>query len=378
MSEKNTVHSFLLILPFWSSLLLLPVLFYAAISGGWSFLWVIITCWGLFSALDAILGINPVNHSPDTDKKSLIGYDLVTLIWPPLQFITTFGLIWYSQHAGHTFGEKIGLFYAVGILGGVVGINYSHELMHRTDKLRQRLADFLLAMVLYSHFRSEHILVHHRFVGTPRDGATARFGENYFQFFNRALSGGLISAFRAERHKLAKVGLPWYDRRNPFYHYLALQLSCLVFAYLLAGGAGIALFIWQAFIAVNILEITNYIEHYGLTRKYLGDGRYEHVQPHHSWNTALTATNWFFINLQRHSDHHVKPNRPYPLLQTYDETKAPQFRFGYIIMGLTALIPPLWNREMAPRIVAWRNQFYPEIDDWSDYNNGKTPMPKKT
>jgi alkane 1-monooxygenase len=25
----------------------------------------------------------------------------------------------------------------------------------------------LLAMVLYSHFRSEHLLVHHRYVGTP-------------------------------------------------------------------------------------------------------------------------------------------------------------------------------------------------------------------
>lgn len=123
---------------------------------------------------------------------------------------------------------------------------------------------------------------------------------------------------------------------------------CLALAYMIGGAVGVALFVWQAFIAINILEITNYIEHYALTRKYLGNGRYEPVKPHHSWNTGLTATNWFFIKLQRHSDHHVKPNRPYPLLQTYDDTDAPQFKYGYIIMGLSALIPPLWRHMIDP------------------------------
>ena len=144
-------------------------MFYAAVTGGWSFLWVIILCWGLFSVLDVVLGINPVNHNPNTEEKDLIGYTLVTLIWPPLHFITLFGLLWYVGQSSHTFAEKVGLFYAVGVLGGVIGINYSHELMHRSDRLRRHLADGLLAIVLYSHFRSEHLLVHHKYVGTPRD-----------------------------------------------------------------------------------------------------------------------------------------------------------------------------------------------------------------
>ena len=375
MSKESPSHSLLSILPFWSSLLLLPVMFYAAVTGGWSFLWVIILCWGLFSVLDVVLGINPVNHNPNTEEKDLIGYTLVTLIWPPLHFITLFGLLWYVGQSSHTFAEKVGLFYAVGVLGGVIGINYSHELMHRSDRLRRHLADGLLAMVLYSHFRSEHLLVHHKYVGTPRDGATARYGESYYAFFTRALAGGLPSAFHAECQKLKKSKRAWYHIKNPFYKYLILQTMCLALACMIGGAVGVALFVWQAFIAINILEITNYIEHYALTRKYLGNGRYEPVKPHHSWNTGLTATNWFFINLQRHSDHHVKPNRPYPLLQTYDDTDAPQFKYGYIIMGLSALIPPLWRHMIDPKVLVWRERFYREIEDWSDYDNGVIPLP---
>ena len=100
---------------------------------------------------------------------------------------------------------------------------------------------------------------------------------------------------------------------------------------------GIALFLLQAYTAILILELINYVEHYGLTRKHLGGGKYEHVKPHHSWNAGHTATNWLLINLQRHSDHHYKPGRAYPLLQTYPASEAPQLPFGYAIMAWTAV-----------------------------------------
>ncbi|MCX8507632.1 MAG: fatty acid desaturase, partial [Rhodobacteraceae bacterium] len=130
-----------------------------------------------------------------------------------------------------------------------------------------------------------------------------------------------------------------------------------------------------AMVAIWQLELTDYIEHYGLSRKYLGDGKYEPVKPRHSWNAAHKATNWFLINLQRHSDHHYKPDRRFPLLQTYGEDEAPQLPFGYPGMTSMALIPPLWFRVMNPRVRAWRRQFYPEITDWTPYKKGTLPMP---
>jgi alkane 1-monooxygenase len=143
----------------------------------------------------------------------------------------------------------------------------------------------------------------------------------------------------------------------------------------LGGWAGLGLFAVQAFVAIWQLELVNYIEHYGLTRRHLGDGRYEHVLPRHSWNASYKASNWLLINLQRHSDHHYKPDRRFPLLQTYDEDEAPQLPLGYPVMTVAAMIPPLWRRIMNPRVRAWRRRFYPDITDWHAYNKGLNPVP---
>ncbi|MCB1400863.1 MAG: fatty acid desaturase, partial [Rhodobacteraceae bacterium] len=99
------------------------------------------------------------------------------------------------------------------------------------------------------------------------------------------------------------------------------------------------------------------------------------VRPHHSWNASHTASNWLLINLQRHSDHHVRPDRRFPLLQTYAPETAPQLPLGYPAMTLLAMIPPLWRRRMNPRVRAWRRRHYPHVSDWGSYNRARNPLP---
>ena len=364
-------------LPFWISLLLLPIAWWAATNGGWSVLALPIVTWYLFSAVDAIVGLNLENADPSTGDEDLMWYRAVTIVWPLLQFITLFGVIAYLPYATHLSGiEVVGLFFGMGVITGTIGINYSHELMHQKDKRERLLGDILLAMVLYSHFRSEHLLVHHRYVGTPRDPVTARYNEGFYRFFPRVLKSSLISAFNAERAMLERKNLPWTDLSNPFMRYLALQGGMLLLALVLGGWLGLLMFIFQAFVAIWQLELVNYVEHYGLTRKYLGDGTYEHVKPHHSWNTAYRASNWLLINLQRHSDHHYKPDRRFPLLQNHGIADAPQLPYGYPVMTLAALVPSLWKRVMNPRVRKWRDMYYPEITDWKAYNKAQNPMPR--
>jgi alkane 1-monooxygenase len=252
----------------------------------------------------------------------------------------------------------------MGILSGTIGIVYAHELMHQKNRWERWLGDILMAMALYGHFRSEHLLVHHRHVGTPRDAVTARYNEGFHRFFLRVLPECLASAFRAEREMLARKGLPWWDRSNPFWRYATLSSGFVLLSLLIGGWAGVGLFLFQALVAVWQLELVNYVEHYGLTRKPLGNGRYEPVRPCHSWNAAHRASNWLLINLQRHADHHAKPDRRFPLLQNHGPAEAPQLPFGYPVMTLMALVPPLWRRVMNPRVRKWRAMFYPEITDW--------------
>ena len=364
-------------LPFWLSLLLIPLIWIVAGLGSWWVLLVPAATWYLFSALDAVVGLNLENADLETTEEDLYWYRLITMIWPFIQFVTVFGLIWYATQAEHlSVAARIGLFFGVGVISGTVGIVYSHELMHQKNRTERWLGDILMAMVLYSHFRSEHLLVHHRYVGTPRDPVTARYNEGFHRFFPRVLIGSLKSSFRAEKEMLARKDLPWTDRSNPFWRYWGLQGGMLLLALLIGGWAGFFLFLWQAFIAIWQLEIVNYVEHYGLTRKHLGKGKYEHVKPHHSWNAAHMASNWLLINLQRHSDHHYKPGRRFPLLQNYTEADAPQLPYGYPLMTMFAMVPPLWKRAMNPKVRKWRAMYYPEITDWKPYTKASNPMPR--
>lgn len=376
MIRAEQLSDWKIALPYWMSFLLVPIIWFSAAKGGWWVLLTPIVTWYLFAALDAVAGLNTENADPDAPEEALFWYRLLPMLWVPAQFVTLFGLIWYATRAGHISAlENIGLFFGVGVLTGTVGINYSHELMHQKSRKERWLADILLAMVLYSHFRSEHLLVHHPHVGTPRDPVTARYNEGFHRFYPRVLRQCLASAFRAEKERLARKGLPWTHPSNPFFRYWALQGAMLLLALALGGWAGLGLFLLQAGVAVWQLELVNYVEHYGLTRKHLGDGKYEHVKPQHSWNAAHRASNWLLINLQRHSDHHYKPDRRFPLLQNYTEAQAPQLPYGYPVMTIAAMIPSLWRKMMNPRVRKWREMYYPEITDWRPYNKMQTPMP---
>ena len=364
-------------LPFWMSLGVVPLAWLGARYGGWMVLPLPIYGWVMATVLDAVLGLNEANPDPQTDERDLFWYRLITLIWLPIQATMIFGLIWWVTRVDYLSAvEKIVLFYGVGVTSGSIGIVYAHELMHQGNRLERWLADLLLATVLYSHFRSEHLLVHHVYVGTPRDAVTARYNEGFHRFFGRVLRQCPVSSWRAEKALLARKDRSVFDLSNPFWRYGMLQLAALGLAFALGGWQGLGLFVFQAFVAIWLLELTNYIEHYGLTRRHLGDGKYEPVQPRHSWNAAHTASNWLLINLQRHSDHHYRPNRRFPLLQTYRESEAPQLPYGYPLMTAAAMIPPLWRRRMNPRVRKWRAMYYPEINDWAPYKRGTTPMPR--
>ncbi len=377
MTSPRALSHPLSALPFWLSLGLLPCVWLAATLGGWALLLLPLYGWVLLPLLDLVLGLNRENPDTETPDKDLFWYRLITLAWAPIQAIVLYTSLWWVTHSNAlALWEKLGLFFGIGIMSGAVGIVYAHELMHQKNRTERWLGDLLLAMVLYSYYRTEHLLVHHRYVATPRDAVSARYNEGFQGFFLRVLAEGPGSAWRAERQMLARAGRGPFHRSNPFWRYALLMALALSLAFIAGGWAAIGFFAFQALVAVWQLELVDYIEHYGLTRKHLGDGKYEHIRPHHSWNAAHKATNWFLINLQRHSDHHYKPDRRFPLLQTYAEDEAPQLPHGYPVMTALALIPPLWFRVMNPRVRAWRHQFYPEISDWAPYKTGTLPLPK--
>lgn len=329
---------------------LLPMLIVAGVElgGVWTFAPLLFVFLGI-PLLDLAFGLD--THNPDEARGHHWSFDIPLLAWVPVQLGTTAYLIARLVSGEFTPGEQVGLMIALGIVNGAGGINIAHELMHRKTRLHRAAAELLMGSVHYTHFCIEHVLGHHRHVATEQDAASSRFGETLYRFLPRTLSLSLVSAWRLEGERCDRQGIAWWSPRNRRLRYalsLALVDLAIGFAF---GPLALALFVGQGVVAFVLLETINYIEHYGLARKPLASGKFERVQPHHSWNAAFRVSNYFLFNLQRHSDHHYLASREYDRLRHYDD--VPQLPAGYATMVLLALVPPLWFRVMDARVLAW-------------------------
>ena len=343
--------------------LFVPLLMVAWWYGGIFILLAPIFGYVIITLFDFVVGES--NETSVTIKRSILNYKILLFSWPLIQFLLLIGslaTISFFDHLNNI--EAVGLMMVQGMITGAVGITFAHELMHRSSKIERFFADFLMGMAIYGHFRTEHVLVHHRFVGTKKDAVTARFNESFYSFFLRVIPACFISAWQVEKKRLLIKNRNALSYSNPFLIYFLTALSFLCLSFVIAGLWGITLFLLQAFVAILHLEVVNYIEHYGLVRHKTRDNKYEPTQPHHSWNANHKASNLLLINLQKHSDHHAKPNREYPLLESHDHDTAPQLPFGYPIMVCVSLVPFLWKKIMNPKVLAWRKQFYPSVDQW--------------
>lgn len=305
---------------------------------------------GAVPLMDAAVGRDTRNVGPDA--KHARSADVPLMLWVLTQLVVQLWWIARVTAAPEAGAAVVLSTLSIGLMAGGIGITVAHELMHRPSRLERGLAEVLMSTVSYTHFCIEHVHGHHRHVATPRDPATSRLGESVYRFLPRSLLGGLTSAWSIEAERMRRAGRPVFDVRNRMLRYAAVQVVLYVGLSVGFGPLAAALWAGQAAAAILLLEVINYVEHYGLQRRELAPGRYERVAPRHSWNASWRVTNWLLFNLQRHSDHHFLASRPYDLLRHHEG--VPQLPAGYATMVLLALVPPLWRRVMDPRVAAVR------------------------
>ena len=306
---------------------------------------------GIFPLLDLAVGMDARNP-PDSVIKWLEQdryYRWCTYLYLPLQYAGLVLACWLFSRTSLSVLDKIGLALTVGMVSGIA-INTAHELGHKRASLERWLSRVALAQSGYGHFFIEHNRGHHVRVATPEDPASSRLGETFYRFLPRTVSGSLRSAWELERARLARLqSSPWTPRNDIL---TAWAMTVVLFGLLavLFGAEVLPYLALQAVIGFSLLEVVNYLEHYGLLRQHREDGRYERTRPEHSWNSNSAASNVLLYHLQRHSDHHANPVRRYQALRHVDE--APQLPTGYAGMIVCALLPPLWRRLMDRRVLA--------------------------
>ncbi len=272
-----------------------------------------------------------------------VTYALVPILWLVFifsaWFVVSYELPWYGMLA---------MVFSTGGVGGFC-INLGHELGHKRGKLEPWLSRIVLAVTGYGHFSIEHNRGHHRDVATPEDPASSRMGESIYRFVLREMPGALRRAWNLEKERLNRGGRSVWSYENEILQPLAITI--VLWSALIAWlGIGVVPFLLLASFWANFqLTSANYVEHYGLLRQRLANGKLEMCQPHHSWNSNHIFSNWAVFHLQRHSDHHAHPARRYQSLRHFEN--LPQLPSGYFGMFPIAYVPPLWYRIMDPRLL---------------------------
>lgn len=240
----------------------------------------------------------------------------------------------------------LGVGMSIGVSGGLA-LTAAHNLIHSRNKWDGFLADVLLCTVFYMHWSYGH-MAHHLQVGTQEDPSSARFGESYYSFVPRSVIGTFKDAIRMERHRLEGHGHSIFSPKNRMLLWFSAPLALLAFIFWFSGAAGSLMLLMYAAYGILLLEDVNYIEHYGLRREKLKNGRYTPVGPQHSWDADWSFTNAVLFKLQRHADHHMHSSRPYQALKC--TPAAPKLPASYPSMLILALWPPLWFRVMDPLV----------------------------
>lgn len=274
-------------------------------------------------------------------------YDYLIYALLPIHYTIMYLFLSNISTEGIPLYGKIGMTISFGLSCGIIGINVAHELGHRNSKFEQTMSKMLLLSTQYMHFFIEHNRGHHKNVSTDDDPASSRSGEIIYTFYVRSTFWSWISAWNLESKRLKSYGKSPISWMNEMVQFTFIQLSLILIIYSFFNLETTLWYLLGSVIGILLLETVNYIEHYGLRRKWVGN-RYERTMPIHSWNSNHPIGRLMLFELSRHSDHHFISTRKYQLLRNHNE--SPQMPTGYPGMMMLTLIPPLWFRVMNPRV----------------------------
>jgi alkane 1-monooxygenase len=307
----------------------------------------------LIPAADHLFGKDHFNPSKKQEEEYINDSYYVNLLclsaalyWVAIGMVTyavcTITLPWY-----HLLAAML----SVGVMHAGT-FTLSHELGHKMiDKKQSFFAKLAIASMGYAHFNIEHNKGHHKDVSTPEDPASSRMGESLYKFARRELPGAAVRGWKLEADRLKRINKPIFSKDNEILQCLSITVIGFTTLIMISGIAALPFLLITSLLGWFQLTQANYIEHYGLLRQKLENGRYERCQPKHSWNSNYRFSNLITVHLQRHSDHHAHPTRAYQVLRDYDD--APALPSGYPLCMAMSMIPRVWFAIMDQRVANW-------------------------
>lgn len=314
------------------------------------YLWLTVFLWYVFLPIaDYVVG-RDTRNPPDEIIPRLeddIYYKYLVWISIPIFYITWAVGAWAVATQEYSWLDYLGVSVSIALTNGLALV-VGHELGHKNNRFDKRLAQIVLAVPAYGHFSAEHNRGHHKDVATPMDPASSRFGESLYSFILREIPGAMKRAWHDEKIRLERMDKLVWSMENELLQSFLITAVLYVGALMYFGSILIPFLLISTFWGWQFLSTSNYIEHYGLLRQKLPDGRFERCRPEHSWNADHIVSNLMLYHLQRHSDHHARPTRSYQALRS---DHAPELPSGYPLCFTLAYFPPIWRMVMDHRVL---------------------------
>jgi alkane 1-monooxygenase len=292
----------------------------------------------LVPILEQILPLNSYNLNKaekELAKESSL-FDLTLYLLVPLHLFVIYSFLITVSSADISNLDLTACVLMMGTILGINGINVGHELGHKTNHpFKMFLAHVMLTTSIQNHFVTYHNSGHHRDIGTPEDLSSAKQGDNFYYFALRSQIGGYLKTWKLESKRLTSLGKN--KLMNPMIIYTLIPLLFLTIIYLFFNFNTMIIYLITGIYGISVLEAQNYFAHYGLRRKKQENGRYERVQPKHSWNSDHLIGRVLLFELTRHSDHHHMGAKSFQLLESKKD--SPLLPFGYPMMLMLSYFP---------------------------------------
>ena len=329
--------------------LLLPLLVVVGYeAGGWWNFITPVTCFMIHPILNVLQKNKKLQeHGP----ASTAACRVIEMIYVPVLI----GLsIWAIYQSAFISGSAwFGFAVSTGLVNGILGFTLAHELIHRMNNAEKLAGYVLLLNNFYMHYGIEHVWGHHVYASTPKDPHTAKAGQSFYAFLPSAILRTFTNACEIEKRKLHRKQYKWLSPHNRIFCFLLLQL--LIAIIICRNGLfSLYFFLLQSAVAIFLLHVVNYLQHYGLMRREFSVGHTEKMTGHHSWSSGNRLKNLSLFQLENHAHHHLHPTHQYETLQPINE--SPEYPTGYSGMIVLAMIPPLWFRIVHKRLQLTKNQ----------------------
>ncbi len=249
--------------------------------------------------------------------------------------------IWVAVFLIHhqlTAVQLIFFIYTIVIINSNFAIALAHDLMHAPHAVNRFLGSVLLLNNGFFYLETDHIYIHHRYVGTDNDPASANAGQALYPYLYQSISRRAKMLFG-----LKKIFNP--GQKNSIMQSNIIRLSICIVWLIVASLLSLqyVICLLEQFILVTLLyEVITYIQHYGLRRVVHSSNIPEEVNLAHSWNCYYRLSAYMHYMMPVHSIHHLKQE---PDLRHLTHA-GPEFPRPFAQMAILAFFPRAWKKIM--------------------------------